>query len=415
MKSSNSKKKSNAPKVIIISLIVISVIVIAVVGANAAQTRQDVESFLSILLEQSSSSFDVTEQQKETARAYSEHNYFKNGILTRINECQNKKSTEDAYNWDGVNSAITLVRRLEQLEYSDPNIYSALLQFATEELSNYITTGVDVEQSLYGDFEDALRIVYSLNLLNCDTSDISSNFMQFAMDTMSMHIELNNFSETAAIIAMLEEFDIHNENIKAKFLTYFYDTKTAVFSGNGSITMYDYMKTVNNKLNGNYYVTLIDCYPYEEMIDYIERNGDLVIAQDGLGGYYDNLRSKYYNQSFWVDPLAETVLSKGEIGTYQYTETNYLSGDFRTEVTSTYWYMTEKSDPNNELEANLYYKGEHVSEDYEEITAFLGMIDNNKCYGTSTGFDEHIFFILSKDTITVWLGGYSSIFAIAYE
>lgn len=413
MKTRDKKKKSNVPKIIIISLIVISVVVLAVIGVNAAQTRQDIESFLSILLDQSSSSFEVTEQNKATVREYAEHNYFKNAILTQIKACQNKKSTQDVYNWDGVNDAILFVHKLEQLGYSDPDIYSTLLQSATEELSNYVTTAVDMEFSVYGDFEDALRIVRNLNMLNCDTADIGSSLMQFTMDEMSRSIELNNFSETAKIIGVLEELDIHNEDIKAKFLPYFYDTRTAVFSGNGPITMYDYIVTVNSRLNGSYYVTLIECYPYDEMIAYTEKNGDLVIAQDGLGGYYDNLHNKYYDQSFWYDPLAEKRLSKGEIGTYQYTETNYLTGDFRVELITVYWYMTEKSDKNNTANATLYYKGDEVSSYYENITQFLGMVNNKNCYRVPLDAEKHMFFILGKDTITVFAKG--DLFGIAYQ
>lgn len=74
--------------------------------------------------------------------------------------------------------------------------------------------------------------------------------------------------------------------------------------------------------------------------------------------------------------------------------------------------MTDKSDPNNSLNATLYYKDDYVMGDYQDITIFLGKVTNENCYQIPRDTDKHMFFVLEKDAITIWANG---LFAIAYE
>lgn len=363
MKSPKPTKNRKKSKIIIISLVVLLILILSAIGINILQTQQRIRSFLTDLAEiKSVSAVEGNEERKSAVAEYKKNDYFKKTILSNLESYKNMRLDENGANWDGLTNAVRLVGYLEMLDYSDPDVNSAFLQLVIDELSGYI---------------------------NAD-----------------------DFEATARTIHLLDTYGIHTEEIKEKFLTYLHDTQTLLFSGSGSITMFDYSRIVNAWLDGSYYVTILECYPYDEMIAYIQENGQLVVAQDGLGGYYDSLSSKYKDESYWVDPLANEKVYKGEVGTYQYTESHSLIGDFRVKVTSKYWYMTDKSDPNNSLNATLYYKDDYVMGDYQDITIFLGKVTNENCYQIPRDTDKHMFFVLEKDAITIWANG---LFAIAYE
>ena len=362
MKSSTPTRNKKT-KIIIISLVVLLILILSAIGINILQTQQHIRNFLTNLAEiKSVSAVEGNEKRKSAVTEYKKNDYFKKAILSNLESYENMRRDENGRNRDGLVNAVRLVGYLTMLDYSDP--------------------------------------------------DVNSTFLQFVMSEMSSYIDTDNFEAAVQTISLLDDYGIRNEDIKDHFLTYLHDTQTSVFSNSGSITMFDYIRLVNSWLDGSYYVTILECYPYNEMIAFIRENGQLVIAEDGLGGYYDSLSSKYKDESYWVDPLANEKIYKGEVGTYQYTETHSLIGDFRVKVTSKYWYMTDKSDPNNSLNATLYYKDDYVMGDYQDITIFLRKINNENCYQIPRDTDKHMFFVLEKDAITIWANG---LFAIAYE
>lgn len=363
MKKTMQSKQKKTVKLVIISVVAVLLVIFTVVGVNVQNKHQRINYLVTRLGEVSSLSAVEGDTEREAlVRKYAEDAYFKKTILSNLTSYQNIEPTEEGYRWDGLVNTVSLVSNLKVLGYSD--------------------------------------------------SDMDNTLERFALDELTVYMEKNDFEAFAETISLLDKHKIENENIKTLFQTYLHDVQEELFEGNGTVDMYDYIKNVNNQLDGSNYTTILECYPYDKMIAYINQRGQLVIAEDGCGGYYDDLKNEYINESYWVDPLLNTRSSKGEVGTYQHTESNELFGDFRVCIVSKYWYQTAKNDSNNSLRASLYYQGNQIMSDYEEITVFLRKITSKNCYHVLSENGKHIFFVLGKDQITV-LG--NKLFTIAYE
>lgn len=315
--------------------------------------------------------YDLTEQPYEVfrdekrvqdAKDFVKYEYYEETILNYLTAYRNMEPTEDGYRQEALKKAVKLVYYLNRLEYSDP--------------------------------------------------DVDNAFQQFVLDEMQVYMDARDFDTVVRTISLLDENEIQNEVIKNAFQIHLNNTRAAALSSSGWIALSDYMWRVNSFLDGSYYTSILECYPYDDMINYIQENGQLVITESGLGGYYDNMADKYDNESYWYDPLSKRKVEEGSIGTYQYKEEHILCGDFRVEITSQYWYMTNKSDDINYLHASLYYKEKEEARDYQEITAFLRKITGDNCYCVDLGDDDYMFFVLEKDQITIM--DYH-MFAIAYE
>lgn len=361
MKTTANKKKTLV-KQGLLSLSAIAIGICAVIGSNVDKKHQRISDFLNDLAQSSISAVDGNKNREAFVQEYAEDAYFKETIFSILTSYKDMEPTEDGDRRDGLAGTIKLVGYLEMLGYKDSGMDDMLQQFVLEELAIYM--------------------------------------------------EKNDFESVARTIALLDTYKIENEEVKSTFQTYLSNIQTELFNGNGSIDIYEYIRTVSLRLEESYYTTILVCYPYDEMIDYINKMGQLVISEDGCGGYYDDLKSEYINESYWVDPLLNTRSSKGEVGTYQHTESNELFGDFRVCIVSKYWYQTAKNDSNNSLRAGLYYQDNQIMSDYEEITAFLRKITSKNCYHVLSENGHHMFFVLEKDQITV-LG--HTLFTIAYE
>lgn len=266
--------------------------------------------------------------------------------------------------------------------------------------------------------DKVIKLIGALNALGYDDAETADIFQEIILKKLNGYSSTGDFASISDTIALLDEFQIQNEAIKELFQNTLHDTQGKVFSGNSTLSLSDYIQCVNRYLssygltnedgseNNAYYATVLECYPYDAFVSCIKTNGQLVISTSGRGGYYDGQEEKYENKHYWVDPLFKTHRSKGEIGTYEYTEEHMLFGDFRVKITSKYWYMTDKNDPNNDLDAELYYKDDEVYASYEKITAFLKKVTNRNCY-----YYDNKFYVLEKDMITV----FPNMFSIAYE
>lgn len=254
---------------------------------------------------------------------------------------------------------------------------------------------------------DAITLFGCLDHLGYDVDQIRPDFENFIIDTISDYGASGDFRSVSFVISKLDRFNIENDNIKISFSDILRQIQTDVFNGSSSIDIGDYIDTVEDNLSSSYYASILECFPYEEMLNYIKTNGTPVISTDGRGGFYDRRKGEFINESYWVDPLARVKLKKGEIGTYQYTKEHTLFGDFRVEIESEHWYQTPSSDPNNSLTARLYCKEGLLSKDYETITLFLRKINDSNCY-----YLDGMCFVLERDAITVM---YYDMFTIKYE
>lgn len=363
MKATTQKKQKISVKRIAILIITILLAIYIAICVNIQQQHEQIACFLENLGEISSISVvEGDETREEFVQKYAEDTYFKKTIFSELTSYENMGPAEDGDRWEGFISTVNLVSNLKVLGYTD------------------------------SDMEDILE--------------------QFAMDELTRYMEKNDFEALAKTIALLDKHKVENKNVRQLFQTCLRNIQEEVFAGNGQIDMYDYIRIVNNQLDGSNYTTILECYPYDAMIAYINQKGQQVVTEAGRGGFYDDLKDEYTNESYWVDPLMKTRNKKGEVGTYQYTEENQLFGDFRVNITSKYWYGTAKDDSNNSLTARLYYQDKTVMSDYQKITTFLRKITSENCYHVLTENGYHIFFVLGRNQITV-LG--HTLFTIAYE
>lgn len=337
--------------------------------ACGTSSRSDIDNYLEMLSDSTSFQSFMKTDYATSYQKYSGNKYFKDAILAKLAEYET----------------------LEDPEGKNP-------QFASNK---------------------AIRLVGALNALGYDDTDITNAFQQLIIKKLDEYTSVGDFGSISRMICLLDEFHVQNDVIKNQFQSILTNIQKKVFSGNGSLSMRQYIENANriltngsftgtsNTESNSYYATVLECYPYDEMTSFIITNGEAVVSTIGLGGHYDNLINEYENKSYWYDPLSKTKLSIGEVGTYEHKEEYLFAGDFMVKITSTYWYMTSADDPNNKLEAGLWYKEDLVSRQYQTITAFLGMVTDTNCF-----YFDDVFYILEKDIITVFDG---DLFTIAYE
>lgn len=135
--------------------------------------------------------------------------------------------------------------------------------------------------------------------------------------------------------------------------------RAEAFAGNDTMKMIEYIEWVKTNLNPND-IPIIECFPYQEMKNYIETYGAKVILENGVGGYYDNIQDQYENVQYWYSPLSEQKYSSGSVGTYRYTDRYEFYGDLMYRVTEKYWYDTSPNDPNNSKTPFWYYKDKPI-------------------------------------------------------
>lgn len=141
---------------------------------------------------------------------------------------------------------------------------------------------------------------------------------------------------------------------------------------------------------------------FSELKQYIEENGTEVICDGVREGYYDaeDIREKYADESYWFDPLGNRREAKGEVG-FQKVEIQHLfSGDLMVEVTSKVFYGTRASDYGNSVGASLYYKGEYIWGNYQDIQSFLSYASSGM-YALSNDKHDTILSVVSLNTIKI--------------
>ena len=271
---------------------------------------------------------------------------------------------------------------------------------AVEKRINLLLNTTEEEGWSLPDYLDEIIRAYGcLNKLGYNMDEYTPAFEELINSKLSEYAEEVEFRKFMDVIRHLDKFQIYNDNIKTLFQDHLKAIKADVLSENGELPLAEYINNVENYVSDSYYTTILECFPYDELVEYITTNGILTKATAGRGGCYDGKENEYENESYWVDPLAQVKKKKGEVGIYEYKKQYMLVGDFKVEITSEYWYQTAANDPNNSLDAELYCMEAFVSGDYETITAFLKKVNNRNCY-----FLDGDCYIVEKDSITILNG-----------
>ena len=152
------------------------------------------------------------------------------------------------------------------------------------------------------------------------------------------------------------------------------------------------------------------------MSEAITANGDLVICETDNGGYYDDNSGEVKDESYWWSPLFKERARTGEVGYEKITTSNLFAGDFDVAMKTEVFYGTQPGDYGNSVSATLYYKGNRISSDYEDIDNFLSMCSTGKVFYWGDGDASDLFFIIGKNKITVFTNkGYTNnLFDIQY-
>lgn len=208
------------------------------------------------------------------------------------------------------------------------------------------------------------------------------------------------FADCCYLISRLEGLGYQNEAVKDQFSMALEAEKNRVFYTGDSSILADYISLIRT-YNSSYYFTILDCFPYDGMTEAIREQCVPVIVEVGRGGYYDTHEGEVEEESYWWSPLFEERAKKGEVGYQQITKRNLFAGDFDVTIKSEVFYGTQPSDYGNTLSASLYYKGQYIMGDYQQISDFLALCTADSTFSCEDSKHNYTFFIMGKDKITV--------------
>ena len=256
---------------------------------------------------------------------------------------------------------------------------------------------------------DTISLLAYLHYIGYENENLDSFLREYVLQKIDEYEETDEINKTVDIANLLSQGGIEDEEIRNSVQGKIKEKRNMLFVNGENEALSSLLSCVKALGEDNYYLTIFDCLPYDETVEYVKQNAVKLITKQGCGGFYDDQTLE--NESYWVDPLANVRLSKGEIGTYQYSVTNMAAGDFCVEIVVKQWYQTPESDPNNRKSVSLYYKDKGFAYDYDEIREFLKIIDNNNSYFVPNT-ERPIFLTFAQGSITVF---YNELFTIAYS
>lgn len=209
-----------------------------------------------------------------------------------------------------------------------------------------------------------------------------------------------HFDDCCYLISRLEGLGYQNEAVKDQFSMALEAEKNSVFYTGDSSILADYISLIRT-YNSSYYFTILDCFPYDGMTEAIREQCVPVIVEVGRGGYYDSHEGEVEEESYWWSPLFEERTKKGEVGYQQITKRNLFAGDFDVTIKSEIFYGTQPSDYGNSLSADLYYKGQPIMGNYQQINDFLALCTAGNTFYCEDSEHHYTFFVIGKDRITV--------------
>ena len=208
------------------------------------------------------------------------------------------------------------------------------------------------------------------------------------------------FENSCYLISRLEELGYRNEAVKNQFSLALEAEKKRVFQEGDKTDLADYINLIRS-YHSSYYYTIFDCFPYDRMTEAIRGQCVPVIVEVGQGGYYDSHEGEVEEESYWWSPLFEERTKKGEVGYQQITKRNLFAGDFDVTIKSEIFYGTQPSDYGNSLSADLYYKGQYIMGNYQQISDFLALCTADNTFYCEDSEHHYTFLVIAKDRITV--------------
>lgn len=190
-----------------------------------------------------------------------------------------------------------------------------------------------------------------------ENSDLTK-FEQLVVEGLENH--LDEWSKGMDFLDNLNRLEYHSEYLKTAVSDWLKRVGTYVFSKNVS-EVASYIEQVKDDLDENYYASIINCFPYQELKTYIESNGIKAITEDNAGGYYDSLKNEYEDEDYWYDPLSKRKSRSGSVGEYHYTLSHMFFGDFMMVERAKFWYGT---DSDSSYSCYVEYMGKDLGSTY---------------------------------------------------
>lgn len=252
------------------------------------------------------------------------------------------------------------------------------------------------------EYESSINLISRLNTLGYSSENLCT-----ALDTNILNLLNNSQTEDETIKALkvikgLSRNNYSSENLINQFREWVFNRRDAAFEGEAS-DMINYVELVKSRLDGNDYVTIIECFPYHEMKNYIESNGSKAVTLDNNGGYYDNTKGSYEDESYWYSPLENKKSSKGSVGTYYHEVSHEFLGDFMLASTTKYWYETARNDSSNSYSTEMYFKGEYIGNNgqLDFYTLEYEIFPTNNVYYLQSDNDYMIAYIREGNIIII--------------
>ena len=265
------------------------------------------------------------------------------------------------------------------------------------------------EETEYYRVDRTISLLAYLHYIGYENEKLVSYLHEFVLQKFDEYEGTNEIDEMVYIANLLSSGGIEDEEIRNSIQEMLKEKQNMLFVNGENEALSSLLSCAEMLGEDNYYLTIFNCLPYDETVEYVKQNAVKLITKQGRGGFYDDKTLE--NESYWVDPLAKVRLSRGEIGTYQYSVTNMAAGDFRVEIETKQWYQTPESDPNNQKSTSLYYKDNYFTSGYDEIREFLRIMDNNNSYFIPNA-ERPVFMTFAEGSITVF---YTRLFTIAYS
>lgn len=264
------------------------------------------------------------------------------------------------------------------------------------------------------DYYHSISLMRRLNEWGYNNDSVFSTFEKLIYNRIEEYINKGSIDAAFELINSINtDYDYQTETLKSLIVDALNPIKEDAFTNSDCSKMMDYIELIK-EYSDDYYITIIESFPYDRMKDYIEKNGKKIICKDGVGGYYDKIKDQFVNEDYWYSPLYNMEYHNGDVGRYHQIKEYEFYGDLAKHTRIKQWYGTSAGDSNNEYYYSWYYKEHYLCNDKD--TLILDVVFGWENVGTVFGVEnDKDSMICAVDTANIHIIHDREMVTIAYS